>query len=104
MTNRRDILKGASLEPYWPQMAALGIPALAVATVGFSRTDMDLAVLAVPLSVIHALAMSVWIGGVVLLARVVLAGPGEEDLVQATRTFSRISVPAIVVNGNDACS
>ena len=41
--------------------------------------------------------MSVWIGGVVLLARVVLAGPGEEDLVHAVRGFGRISNPAIVL-------
>jgi copper transport protein len=33
---------------------------------------------------------------VVLLARVVLAGPGEEDLVQAVRGFGRISTTAIV--------
>ena len=43
--------------------------------------------------------MAVWIGGVVLLARVVLAGPGEEDLVHAVRGFSRISNPAIVAHG-----
>ena len=79
------------------QMAALGIPALAVATVGFSRTNMDLAVLGVPLSIVHALAMSVWLGGVVLLARVVLAGPGEEDLVHAVRGFARLSNLAIGV-------
>lgn len=77
------------------QMAALGIPALAVATVGLSRTNMDLPVLGVPLSIIHALAMSVWLGGVVLLARVVLAGPGEEDLVHAVRGFGRLSTLAI---------
>jgi copper transport protein len=77
------------------QMAALGIPALAVATVGFSRTDMDLAIIGVPLSIVHALAMSVWLGGVVLLARVVLAGPGEEDLVHAVRGFGRLSNLAI---------
>ncbi len=77
------------------QMAALGIPALAVATVGFSRTNMDLAIVGVPLSIIHALAMSVWLGGVVLLARVVLAGPGEEDLVHAVRGFARLSNVAI---------
>ena len=41
--------------------------------------------------------MAVWVGGVVLLARVVLAGPGEEDLVHAVRGFGRISGPAIVV-------
>lgn len=77
------------------QMGALGIPALAVATVGFSRTNMDLAVVGVPLSIVHALAMSVWLGGVVLLARVVLAGPGEEDLVHAVRGFARLSNLAI---------
>jgi copper transport protein len=32
----------------------------------------------------------------VLLARVVLAGPGEEDLVHAVRGFGRISNPAII--------
>jgi copper transport protein len=51
----------------------------------------------VPLSIVHALAMAVWLGGVVLLSRVVLAGPGEEDLVHAVRGFGRISTGAIVV-------
>ena len=77
------------------QMAALGIPGLAVATIGFSRTNMDLAFVGVPMSIVHALAMSVWLGGVVLLARVVLAGPGEEDLVHAVRGFGRLSNLAI---------
>lgn len=77
------------------QMAALGIPALAVATIGFSRTNMELAIVGVPLSIIHALAMSVWVGGLVLLARVVLAGPGEEDLVHAVRGFGRLANLAI---------
>lgn len=79
------------------QMVALLIPGLATATIGLSRTNMDLALVAVPLSVIHALAMAIWIGGVVLLARVVLAGPGEEDLVHAVRGFGRLSTGAIIV-------
>jgi copper transport protein len=79
------------------QMVALLIPGLATATIGLSRTNMDLALVAVPLSIIHALAMAVWIGGVVLLARVVLAGPGEEDLVHAVRGFGRLSSGAIIV-------
>lgn len=79
------------------QMAGLGIPALAVATVGLSRTDMDLAIIGVPIAIVHALAMAVWFGGVVLLARVVLAGPGEEDLVHAVRGFTRVSTPAIAL-------
>jgi copper transport protein len=84
------------------QMAALGIPALAVATIGFSRTDSNFAVLYVGTAIVHALAMAVWIGGVFLLARVVLAGPGEEDLVHAVRGFGRLStlaISAVVVTG-----
>ena len=38
-----------------------------------------------------------WLGGLILLARVVLAGPGEEDLVHAVRGFARISTPALSV-------
>ena len=79
------------------QMAGLGIPGLAVATIGFSRTGGDLALIGIATGVLHALAMAIWIGGVVLLARVVLAGPGEEDLVHAVRGFCRISNLAIVV-------
>ncbi len=79
------------------QMAALGIPALAVAMIGVGRADGSLALLGVLLGIAHALAMAVWVGGVILLARVVLSGPGEEDLVHAVRGFARISVLAIVV-------
>jgi copper transport protein len=79
------------------QLVALGIPALAVATLGFSRTGGDLPALGMAMGVLHALAMAVWVGGVVLVARVVLAGPGEEDLVHAVRGFSRVSNPAILV-------
>jgi copper transport protein len=64
--------------------------------IGLSRTDVDLALVYVPVSIVHSLAMAVWFGGVVLLARVVLAGPGEEDLVHAVRGFGRLSTFAIV--------
>lgn len=77
-------------------MLALGIPALAVLTLGLSRTGGNLAFLGVLASLVHVLAMAVWFGGAVLLARVVLAGPGEEDLVHAVRGFGRISNPAII--------
>ena len=80
-------------------MLALGIPALAVVTLGLSRTGGSWPFIGVVASVVHVLAMSVWIGGVVLLARVVLAGPGEEDLVHAVRGFGRISNPAIIAHG-----
>jgi copper transport protein len=78
-------------------MLALGIPALAVVTLGLSRTGGNLAFLGIVASILHVLAMAVWFGGAVLLARVVLAGPGDEDLVHAVRGFNRISNPAIVI-------
>ena len=79
------------------QMAALGVPALAVAMVGVGRVNGNLAALGVVIGIAHAIAMAIWIGGAILLARVVLLGPGDEDLVHAVRGFSRISVGAIVV-------
>ena len=79
------------------QLPAIVLPTLAVITLGLSRTGGDLAILGVIAGIAHSLAMAIWVGGVVLLARVVLAGPGEEDLVHAVRGFNRISGPAIVV-------
>lgn len=79
------------------QLAALALPGLAVATLGFSRTGGDLELVGYAAGVAHALAMAVWLGGLVLLARVVLAGPGEDDLVHAVRGFGRISTPAMLV-------
>ena len=79
------------------QVAALGIPALAVAMIGVGRVDGSLAAVGVLLGIAHALAMAIWLGGVILLTRVVLSGPGDEDLVHAVRGFARVSVIAIVV-------
>lgn len=82
--------------------AALGLPAAAVATLGFSSDDGPMVVLGYAAGVGHALAMAVWFGGLALLARVVLAGPGEEDLVHAVTGFSRIAnlaIAATVITG-----
>ena len=79
------------------QLAALALPGLAVATLGFSRSGGDLALVGYAAGVAHAVAMAVWFGGLVLLARVVLAGPGEDDLVHAVRGFGRISTPAMLL-------
>ena len=79
------------------QLPALALPGLAVATLGFSRSGGQLPFLGYAAGIAHALAMAVWLGGLILLARVVLAGPGEEDLVHAVRGFARISTPALTV-------
>ena len=78
------------------QLPALALPGLAVATLGFTRSGGQLAYLGYAAGMAHALAMAVWLGGLILLARVVLAGPGEEDLVHAVRGFARISNPALL--------
>jgi copper transport protein len=78
-------------------LAALAIPTVAVASMAFDRPLGDLPALGAIVGITHVVAMAVWFGGLVLLARVVLAGPGESDLVHAVRGFSRISTPAIVV-------
>ena len=77
------------------QLPALLPPGIAVATMAFSRAEYSL-----PgnlTGAVHALAMAIWLGGLILLTRVVLAGPGEEDLVHAVRGFSRIAKPALVI-------
>lgn len=79
------------------QLLALGIPGLAVATLGVSHTDAKLAAAGVLAGIVHALAVSVWFGGLLLLSRVVLVGPGEEDLVHAVRGYSRSSVTLLVI-------
>ncbi|MEI7546738.1 MAG: CopD family protein [Actinomycetota bacterium] len=75
------------------QIPALVPAGIAVATMAFSREQFEL--IDFTIGTVHALAMAVWFGGLVLLTRVVLAGPGEEDLVHAVRGFSRISTPAL---------
>ncbi len=78
-------------------MLAWGLPGAALITVALSRADGPAALIGFTVGVVHVLAVAVWFGGAALVARVVVAGPGEEDLVHATRAFSRVSVPAMLV-------
>ncbi len=82
-----------------PQTAmwAWAFPGAALIAVSMSRVDGPAPLLGFIIGMAHVFSVAVWFGGAALVARVVLAGPGEDDLVQATRTFSRISIPAIVV-------
>lgn len=82
-----------------PQSAmwAWALPGFALVAVSLSRVDGPAAPLGFLIGLVHVLSVAIWFGGAALVARVVLAGPGEDDLVQATRTFSRISIPAILV-------
>jgi len=79
------------------QLIAIGIVVLMVATLGLSRLGQDVAIFSYVLGVIHALAVAYWIGGLLLLSRVVLIGPGTSDLTSAVRGFSQYAVYAFVV-------
>lgn len=78
-------------------MWAWGIPGAALFAVAMSRVEGSVPLLGYLVNVLHVVSVAIWFGGAALVARVVLAGPGEEDLVHATRAFARVSVPAILV-------
>lgn len=89
------------LDPGTQLMGVIIVAALAV-TYGFDRTGGRLPPLGYASGVLHMLAVSAWFGGLVLLARVVLIGPGDIDLVQAVRGFGRIAtraMPLAIVTG-----
>lgn len=78
-------------------MWAWALPGGAVIAAALSGVGGPAAIIGFIVATVHLFASAMWVGGAALVARVVLAGPGEEDLVQATRAFSRITVPAILV-------
>ncbi|MFM7410564.1 MAG: hypothetical protein ACKO3L_07150, partial [Actinomycetota bacterium] len=84
------------------QLMSVGIIAALAITYGFDRTGGRLPPLGYASGILHMVAVSAWFGGLVLLSRVVLIGPGEIDLVQAVRGFGRIAtraMPLAIVTG-----
>lgn len=77
------------------QLVAIGVPGLAVVTLGFSRTGGPAEMIGFLGGVMQALGASVWFGGLLLLTRAVLVGPGEDDLVRAVHGFCRLAPAAI---------
>ncbi len=63
-----------------------------IATLGLSRLGQDIAIFSYVLGIFHAIAMAYWVGGLLLLSRVVLIGPGSSDLVSAVRAFAKHAV------------
>ena len=84
------------------QLISVGILAALAVTYGFDRTGGRLPGLGYVSGILHMVGVSAWFGGLVLLARVVLIGPGDADLVQAVRGFGRIAtraMPLTIVTG-----
>lgn len=79
------------------QVPAITILVAMICTFGFSRIGQNVPLLTFVFGSIHAIAMAMWLGGLVLLSRTVLSDPGEEDLLNAIRGFARLSISIFVV-------
>jgi putative copper export protein/methionine-rich copper-binding protein CopC len=79
------------------QVPAITLITVMMATFGLTRIGQNVALLTYVFGVAHALAIGMWLGGLLLLSRTVLNAPGEADLLNAVRGFTRISVTLIVV-------
>lgn len=75
------------------RLQALGLPAIAVVSMGFDRPDYGLIEWAA--GIVHALTVSLWFGGLALMVRVVLAGRGDDETTAAVRQYSRWSTPVL---------
>ncbi len=78
------------------QLVSIAVPGLAVVTLGFSRSGGSAELLGYLGGIVQALGASIWLGGLLLLTRAVLVGPGDEDLVHAVRGFCKLAPPAII--------
>ena len=79
------------------QVPALTIVTLMMATYGLTRVGQHVSFFNYVFGVGHALSIGLWLGGMILLVRTVLTGPGDSDLVQAVLGFTKISGPLIIV-------
>ena len=67
-----------------------------MATYGLTRVGQNLSVVTYVFGIFHAWSIGLWLGGLALLARAALAGPGERDLLDAVRYFAKVS-PLLIV-------
>lgn len=79
------------------QVPAISLIVAMISTLGLTRIGQNVAILTFVFGIAHAISMSLWLGGLVLLSRTVLSNPGEEDLLVAIRGFARLSVPIFAV-------
>lgn len=79
------------------QVPAISVLVAMISTLGFSRIGQNVPLFTYIFGTAHAISMSMWLGGLVLLSRTVLSDPGEEDLLNAIRGFARLSIPIFII-------
>ena len=95
--NRPELL----LEPQ-TQAIALAGPALAVLSLAFTRSGQEFSVPGTLAGLFHVTSVALWFGGLLMLAQAVLVAPGDEDIVQALRGFTKhapLFITIAVVSG-----
>ena len=71
------------------KLIALLVPGAAMASFAFTRSTVELLPLNAVAGIVHSITVALWLGGLLMLSQAVLAAPGEHDLVEAVRSFSR---------------
>lgn len=75
---------------------------ISVASYGFDRVSGRAVIFGVLLAIAHMAAVAMWVGTIALIWRVILHGPGDNDLVEALRGWARIATAltvSIVITG-----
>jgi copper transport protein len=80
------------------QVPAITLVTVLMATFAFTRIGQNVAIFTYIFGIAHVLAIGMWLGGLLLLSRAVLNAPGEADLLNAVRGFTRISTILILVS------
>lgn len=83
---------------FMPTLNVFVISTLSVTmlTFGFDRATGRSLVIGILTAVVHMALIAIWIGGIAIIWRVVLHGPGDIDLVHALQSWSRFNTPLTI--------
>jgi hypothetical protein len=70
-------------------LVALLVPGAAMAMYAFTRSTDELLPVNAISGIVHSVTIALWLGGLIMLSQAVLAAPGDQDLVEAVKSFSR---------------
>jgi putative copper export protein len=70
--------------------------AILMISYGFDRATGRAVVLGIVVAILHMAFIAMWVGSISIIWRVILHGPGDVDLVQALRGWSRLVTPMTI--------